>query len=252
MYRLNKVFPVIRRRFKRYEQQFLDVPEARDFLQKINPRLMVATYPVGFQEGILLKAASQLNIQTCIHLLSWDNITCKGHFPALADKYIAWGPVMSNEFQEFYNIKKTDIYECGVPHFDLHYQVKNEPNITPFIEKLGLNPSKPYLFFAMSSPLEIDIVEHLAGQIDAGVFGENMQLVVRPHPQNVVGHLADLTWLGRLDVLVSERVKIDYPQLVDSKLQWSMKQSDMIHLSNMLYGAACCINSGSTVSIYCI
>lgn len=253
MYQLNKVFPFIRRRFKRYEQQFLDLPEARDFLQNINPRLVVATYPVGFQEGILLNVASQLNIQTCIHLLSWDNITCKGHFPALADKYIAWGPVMASEFQEFYNIKKTDIYECGVPHFDLHHQVKNKPNVAPFVEKLGLNPSKPYLFFGMSSPrfapLEIDIVEHLAEQIEAGVFGENMQFIARPHPQNVVGYMADLTWLGRLDALVSERVKIDYPQLVDSKLQWSMKQSDMIRLSNMLYGAACCINSGSTVSI---
>ncbi len=253
MYRLNKVFPFIRQRFKKYEQQFLDIPEAREFLEEINPRLVVATYPVGFQEGILLNAASQLNIQTCIHLLSWDNITCKGHFPALADKYIAWGPVMANEFQEFYKIKKTDIYECGVPHFDLHHQVKNDPNIAPFIEKLGLNPSKPYLFFAMSSPrfapCEIDIVEHLAGQIEAGIFGENMQLIARPHPQNVVGSMADKTWLGRLDALVSDRVKVDYPQLVDSKLQWSMKQSDMIRLSNMLYGAACCINSGSTVSI---
>jgi len=253
VYRLNKVFPAIRRRFKRYEQQFLDVPEAQDFLRKINPRLIVSTYPVGFQEGVLLHAANQLNIQTCIHLLSWDNITCKGHFPALANKYIAWGPVMSGEFQEFYNIKKTNIYECGVPHFDLHFQVKNEPNVAPFIEKLGLNPAKPYLFFAMSSPrfapCEIDIVEHLARQIKAGIFGENMQLIVRPHPQNVVGSMADLTWLGRLDALMGERVKIDYPQLVDSKLQWSMKQSDMIRLSNMLHGATCCINSGSTVSI---
>lgn len=253
MYQLNKVFPFVRSGFKRYEKQFLDVPEAEDFIKKINPRLVVSTYPVAFEEGVLLHTANKLNIQTCIHLLSWDNISCKGHFPALADKYIAWGPVMASEFEEYYDVKKINIRKCGVPHFDLHYQVKNKPNVAPFIEKLGLNPSKPYLFFAMSSPVfapcEIDIVEHLAEQIEAGVFGENMQLIARPHPQNVVGSMADLTWLGRLDALVSERVKIDYPQLVDSKLQWSMKQSDMIRLSNMLYGAACCINSGSTVSI---
>ena len=253
MYRLNKIFPIIRRRFKSYEQQFLDIPEAQDFIKKINPKLLVSTYPVGFEEGILLHAANQLNIQTCIHLLSWDNITCKGHFPVLADKYIAWGPVMASEFEEFYNIEKQNIYECGVPHFDLHFQIKNKPNIAPFIEELGLDASKPYLFFAMSSPrfapLEIDIVEHLARQIEAGIFGENMQFIARPHPQNVVGSMADTTWLGRLDALVSKRVKIDYPQLVDSKLQWSMKQGDMIRLSNMLHGAACCVNSGSTVSI---
>ncbi len=253
MYKFNKVFPWIRKLFIRYEQKYINTPAAETFLKEVQPRLLVSTYPVSLTEGILLNAAQQLNIQTTIHLLSWDNISCKGRFPALADKYIAWGTVMSDEFQSYYGIEEKDIYHCGVPHFDAHIDVLKQPNIRPFIERLGLNPDKPYLFFAMSSPhfapREIDIVEWLSEKIEANLFGDEMQFIIRPHPQNVTGSMADKTWLGRLDSLISHRVKVDYPQLVESNLQWSMKQSDMLRLSNMLAGASVCMNSGSTVSI---
>ncbi len=253
VYKLNKVFPFIRTRFKKYETKYLESPEADKFLNKIAPGLLVATYPVNLTEGTLLSAAKRLNIQTCIHLLSWDNISCKGHFPALADKYIAWGPIMAEEFQSYYDISQDEIYQCGVPHFDAHIDVKKEPNIKPFLQKLGLDSEHPYLFFAMSAPRfcpqEIDIVEWLGKEIEANTFGEKMQLIVRPHPQNVTGNMRDEKWLGRLDNMITERVKVDYPELVDSKLQWSMKQTDMIRLSNMLAGCSVCLNSGSTVSI---
>jgi len=217
-YRLNKTFPFIRRRFQKREKKYIQSDKATQFLQKINPRLLVSTYPVSLIEGVLLNAAQQLNIQTTIHLLSWDNISCKGHFPALADKYIAWGPIMAEEFEEYYDVPQKNIYQCGVPHFDAHIEVKNNLNVKPFIEKLGLNPEKPYLFFAMSAPRfcpqEIDVVEWISQSIEDNPFGEDMQFIARPHPRNVVGYMADQTWLARLDKLISKRVKIDYPQPV--------------------------------------
>lgn len=42
---------------------------------------------------------------------------------------------------------------------------------------------------------------------------------------------------------------MDFPQLVNSKVRWSMRRADMDHLSNLLAGCSLCLNSGSTVSI---
>lgn len=251
--RLIKYFPSIRKRFKRNESKYLISKKANDLLQKINPKVVVSTYPINFLEAKFLYAAQRQNIKTVIHLLSWDNITSKGIFPVIPDEFIAWGKVMQQELKEYYDTSDDKIHVCGVPHFDHHVKVKRQPNFQNLLGNLGLNPDLPYLFVAMSSPRfaphEIDIVEWLAKEISKNTFGKRMQLIIRPHPQNVQGSLADKKWINRLKVLNNDRVAVDFPQLIKSNVRWSMKKSDMNHLSNLLAGCSVCINSGSTVSI---
>lgn len=253
VYKMIKVFPFIRTWFKRYEDRLLDSAKAIQLLKEINPKLVVATYPVNMPESMLLRAAQKLGIKTSIHLLSWDNITCKGYFPATAEYYVAWGPIMEQEFKEYYQATDENVFACGVPHFDEHNKVKDHPDFEEFVNELGLDGKKPYLFVAMSSPYfapkGIDVIEWLADQVEKNAFGEEMQLIVRPHPQNVQGGMADLSWRGRLEGLKSKRVGVDYPSLVQSKLPWSMQDHDMRRLSNLLAGCVVCINFGSTVSI---
>lgn len=253
IYKLIKIAPFIRTWFKRYEDRQLRSATADALLKEIDAGLVVATYPVNIPEAMILRAAQRQGVKTAIHLLSWDNISCKGHFPALADYYIAWGNVMKEEFKEYYNIPDERIYPCGVPHFDEHVKVREAPDYKLFIKELGLNPEAPYLFVAMSSPIfapkGIDIVEWLAKEVTAGRFGADMQLIVRPHPQNVDNKMGDRSWLPRLDAIRNHRVSVDYPSVVESNLPWSMQHSDMLRLSNLLVGCAVCLNFGSTVSI---
>ena len=254
IYLLIKLFPVIRKRFQKNEKKYLESVSAREILEKINPKVFVSTYPVTFLEALLLYQANQREeTKTCIHLLSWDNITCKGAFPALADYYIAWGDVMAGEFKEYYQIPDDKIMKCGVPHFDLHVQVKNNPNYEVYLDQLGLNPKQEYLFVAMSAPRftprEIDVVEQLAKWVEEGKYG-NTQLVIRPHPQNMQGNLSDKSWLPRLKELNKyAKVAVDFPELENSKMSYSMKSSDMERLSQLLTGARVVVNSGSTVTI---
>ena len=69
------------------------------------------------------------------------------------------------------------------------------------ISNEGKPVSNPYLFFAMSSPYfaprEIDIVEKIATWVEENTW-PGLNFIVRPHPQNVIGYLADLNWLPRL------------------------------------------------------
>ncbi|MCB0368542.1 MAG: hypothetical protein KDD45_03640 [Bdellovibrionales bacterium] len=253
---LRRIFPPSNNLFLKKEQKILDNLETQEFLQKLNPRWVISTYPVNFSEAAIIHNAQKIKgVHTCIHLLSWDNITSKGHFPALADKYIAWGPIMKKELQEYYGVNTQDIEMCGVPHFDVHAKIRSTHQYKKRLVALDLDPELPYLFFAMSSPYfaprEIDIVEHLAKKIEAGVLKENIQLVVRPHPQNVQGYLADKSWLPRLEKL--NRLKytaVDFPSLEkDSKINWSISHKDMQRMAILLSGAAVTLNSGSTMSI---
>ncbi|MBR9921793.1 MAG: hypothetical protein GYB31_13215 [Bacteroidetes bacterium] len=253
VYRLIKTFPGIRRRFRQKEARKMHSAKAKELLKKVNPGLLVATYPINLSEARLLQAAKELEIPTVIHLLSWDNITCKGQFPVLADYYVAWGPIMKEELQAYYQVPEEKIYICGVPHFDAHFEVSKNPDPEKHLRQLGLDPAKPYIFTAMSSPVffpkGMEVIEWMAARLEAGDFGEDMQLIVRPHPQNVQGGMADLSWIARLDAVKSKRVSIDYPSLVKSKLPWSMQEKDMLRLSNLLAGCRVSVNFASTVSI---
>ena len=250
---LKSYFPVFRKWYINKEKRIISSDITRAFLKKLDPAIIVSTYPVNLLEGSLLHIGNELNIKTIIHLLSWDNITCKGHFPALSDEYISWGPIMTEELISYYRVDTSKIHSLGVPHFDLHQSSRDNEDYKKHISELNLDPDLPYIVFGMSSPrfapFEIEIVEYLAKQITAKTTYSTLQLIVRPHPQNVSGNMADLTWIERLKKLTSKNVAVDFPQLTSSKMVWSMQHSDMIRLSNILAGARICLNSGSTLSI---
>ncbi len=253
IHRLIPYFPIIRQRFVAQEKSYLASAEAAALLDKIQPALLVSTYPVNFLEAKLLHAAKEKSIPTLLHLLSWDNITSKGKFPVIADYFIVWGAIMYEELQSYYGIPAAHIYTCGVPHFDNHIERQQNPQYREQLRTMGLDPAAPFLFFAMSAqrfaPREIDIVERLAREIEAGTYGADLQLVVRPHPQNLQGHMASESWLGRLKALPSQRVAVDFPRMHSSALKWSIQKEDMNHLSDLLVGCSICLNSGATISI---
>jgi len=145
-------FPSIRTRFKRNEYKYLVSKKASNLIQKINPKMVVSTYPVNFLEAKFMYAAKEQKIKTVIHLLSWDNVTSKGIFPVIPDEFIAWGKVMQQEMKEYYGTAHDKIHVCGVPHFDQHIQVKRRPQFQKILKEIGLNVDLPYLFVAMSSP----------------------------------------------------------------------------------------------------
>ncbi len=244
---------VIRNFFTWWERLLLADDRAAQLIRKIDPGLVVSTYPVNPTEACLLLAAQRAAIPTVGQLLSWDNITSKGRFTVVPDRYISWGPIMSAELQEYYQIKPENIIETGPAHFDAHVTAVNKARTRTVVQQLGLNPDRPYLFFGMSAPVfnpyEIELVEWLAQAIEANRFGPDIQLVVRPHPQNVQGHMGDETWLPRLDALASSRVAIDYPILQKSGLAWDMSEGDLPKLTNLLAGCAVSLNSGSTLII---
>ena len=248
-----KAPPPLKAAFRRLEGLIYSSRKAATLLADIQPTLLLATYPVAPIEAIFLREAKRKGITTIGQLLSWDNITCKGHFSVIPDHFLAWGPIMVGELREQYGVSPDRISECGVAHFGKHV-AKTDPGLgRAVLEKLGLDALKPYLFFGMSSPYfsprKINIVEWLAGAVNADTFGRDMQLIVRPHPQNVQGNMADPSWLPRLEALNDERVVIDFPLLEASGLMWNMSPRDLPRLVALLAGSSVTLNSGSTFTL---
>lgn len=244
-------------RFTRWEQEGYYKPHVAELLDSLQLNAIISTRPVDEMEMYLLEAARRLNIHRIFYILSWDNITSKGIFPVLANSYLTWGPIMNEELQEYYGVSEGNMYSTGVTHFDVHAQVNDGIlDIPNLLSSIGLEDNKPYLFFTMSAsyfaPNEIDIVEHLARQVELNTFGVEMQLVVRPHMANLMADRSDQSWLSRLKTLKSNRVVVDFPDASNSLLTWYVDKGDMIRLSRLLHGATVCLNSGSTVAIEAI
>lgn len=245
--------PYLRHRFMHKELRHLRSGPADSLLAEIGPQNVVSTYPMDITEAQLLHAAAQQGIATWIHLLSWDNITSKGRFPQLADNYIVWGNVMAEELGEYYSIEADRIHKCGVAHFDVHVDVRNTRRCTRCLP--ALDRTKPYIFFGLSaprySPTEIDIVGRLAADIEGGVFGNELQLVIRPHPQVVRGQYSSAAWLHKLETIArtNRRTFVDMPDVVASRMPWNMAQDDMRKLATLIGQAFLVVNSGSTLII---
>ncbi|MFK7806510.1 MAG: hypothetical protein AB8F74_01795, partial [Saprospiraceae bacterium] len=124
IYKLIPHFPGIRERFKKTESKYLKDERATALLREIKPEVVVSTYPINYLESKFMYAAQQEGISTLIHLLSWDNITSKGIFPVIPDRFIAWGEIMKEELKEYYKVTDEEVFVCGVPHFDQHIEVK--------------------------------------------------------------------------------------------------------------------------------
>lgn len=232
---------------------FLDNEEVRKLVRSINPSLLVSTYPVSILEAAFLHEARNAGISTVSQLLSWDNITSKGRFSVVSDYYVTWGPIMSAELEEYYDVPEDRVFECGVAHFDEHVLAVEPGRSSRILREIGLNPEGPYILFGMSSPTvspkEIDVVEWLAAEVRGGAFGPDMQMVVRPHPQNIQGYTADASWLDRLRALAGGPVVVDYPEIEKSAMAWNMREDDLPRLVNLLAGAKVVVNSGSTLAI---
>ena len=251
--RLTRKFNFLKGPFKVFEKFMLRNRKLKKLLKQINPKAIVSTYPVNYIEGSTLRIGKDLSIITVTQLLSWDNITCKGRFPVVSDYFISWGGIMTDEIREYYGVSQDRIFTTGVPHFDKSKSLVCPSKKESYLRDMGLDPVRPYILFGMSSPYfaprEIDVVERLADLLSRNIFGKDIQLIIRPHPQNVEGGMADSSWLPRLDRLVSGRVGVNYPITEKNNLPWNVNEKDLEMLSNLIAGSSIVINSGSTLSI---
>jgi hypothetical protein len=247
-------YPWFRTCVRWFERQVNRSKPIARLLRALRPDCLVLPNPFGTQETVYMVHARDLGIPVVCQMLSWDNITSKGTPLMMPASFISWGPIMTEEMMTLYHFPRERIYECGVPHFDVYAQTEHFILREVVLQRLGLPPTQPYLFYGMvapySAPRELDVITWLVEKIRARAFATPCSLVIRPHPQTIRGIYAhDREELARLQALTGPYVALDMPPVLSEQLAWDLPKSDMYTLASLLAGSAMCLSVGSTLCL---
>lgn len=244
----------VKRAFRALQASSVKDEELVQVFRAVQPRVVISTFPIDPRQGRALNQAKTCGVPTIGHIQSWDNVTSKpSAWMAVPDKFIAWGPIMSEELQAVFGIEQAAIHQVGVPTFDLQRTLCAEEKGTEVLRSLDLDPQRPFLLYGMSAPAwvptEMELVERLAEGVLANEFGHHMQLAVRPHPAVASGHIEGQDWLKRLAALSSTRVRISMPKAPPGALAGSLSDEEYATMANLVRSCSVCINAGSTLSL---
>lgn len=210
-------------------------PTAEKLLDQISPDLVVVTHLQNHFVLPYVLAAQKRHIKILGINGSWDQPTTKGPLVPGLDHILTQSPQTKNELQQFHAIPARKISVVGWPQMDIFAKPKITPR-TKFLKQLKLKPTDRYilvgLYGARLGQQEPEICEMLAQKIDAGDFGANIKLYLRPHP-------LEIEWKKRFGFLQKYKcVVIEPPQL-----------GNLPHLSNLIKHAAMVVASAGTIHI---
>jgi hypothetical protein len=254
---LNSVFgrlPAARRAWTALEGRLFPGHQYDDLFRKYTPGLVVTGTPGTIPaDAHLIRAARRFGVATACVVLSWDNLTSKGHMAARPDELIVWNDVMRSEAQDLHDYPADRVHVAGVAHFDVYGRLP-PPDRERFMEGLGLDPSRRLITFGTISPwlfpLNGDVAEILAVMlVDRPRFA--CQLMIRLHPQVLNAGTPHTENVDRFKAIAAKypHVHLDLPSVRSHALMWDVAESDMLHLAQLLRYSDVSINAGSTLSI---
>jgi len=170
-------------------------PEASQRLRDSRPAVLVTTGPCRYEEPAVVAEAINLGIPVMALITSWDNVSTKGRIMFGYDGYLVWSEQMKRELHHFYpSSREVPVYVVGAPQFDVFFQERFQQSREEFCRTQGLDPSKPYILYALGSPNFLK--EHhgalaFAQRVQRGELGD-IQVLVRPHPLFDNGKEAEL------------------------------------------------------------
>jgi hypothetical protein len=170
-------------------------PEVKKHLRDINPDIVVAMPLISgdSREGEYVQAASALHIPSAFSLFSWDNSSTKGTFHSQPDFHIVWNEPLAQELVHMHGIPRHAIHITGAPRFDQlgnNYILPREE----FCRAAGIDPSRKFILYAASTFIldsrhrksigEDQLILKMADVLLENAETADLQILVRPHPQN--------------------------------------------------------------------
>ncbi|NKB64452.1 MAG: hypothetical protein GKR95_20815 [Gammaproteobacteria bacterium] len=132
---------------------------------------------------------------------SWDRPTTKGPICPGCDRYIVNSEVMKQELTKFHGMKADKIDIVGWPQMDAYKDPRVFQDRAIFLGSIGIDPKHKLVVFAANSERlgthEPGIVSFLQKKISHGVYGKDVSLLVRAHPN-------DSRWKERFSELIGK------------------------------------------------
>lgn len=247
--------PTLRHWWTSLESALVPGREVEEVLGSAVPALLVTGTPgTEHLDALLLRAARRLGVPTLCVVLSWDNLTSKGHMAVRPDRLVVWNERMRQEAVDLHDYRLEEVDVAGVAHFDVYARPEQQLSGAAVCRRLGLDPARKILVFGTVSPFlfryNLEVAELLAKAVADGRVSPPSQLVVRLHPQSISGIYADdLEGYRALSARFPGLVALDLPQVINSGLQWALPDDEMVWLASLLSRADVSLTVGSTLAI---
>lgn len=166
-----------------------------DVFEKYLPELVVVTRVLNYSlDYPVLRAAAFKGIPTVSLVSSWDNLTSKGFFPFSIKKLVVWNEIIKDEAIDLFNFPNEKILISGIPRYDIFFQRKDFREKSAFFNYKGLDVNKKLITYCTGSMTtgrskmdqtspEPEICTYIAQSIEDNQFSDEVQFLVRLHPQ---------------------------------------------------------------------
>lgn len=246
-------FPPIYRVVRGLEAQWLAALQwhtpYKELFAELQPDLVLSTDPYSQQQLPVSLLALQYGLPTIGAIISWDNLTYKGHLLANYSHYIVWGDMMKEDLLRHRpDLRSDQIFITGTPQFDFHRRADLLWDREEFFGRIGGDPTRKLITYAANVeqifPDEPEVVAQLWEAIQDGRILDRPQLLVRIHP-----HDAN----ERFEIL-SERcagilLSRPWPYQAARKLWFTPGVDDLALLTNTLRYTDVNVNMASSVTL---
>jgi hypothetical protein len=240
----------LRRAWYETENRLLPDPFHASAFRHLDPDVVVtATAGVTLSDIRMIRRARRAGVPSVTFTQGWDNLTSKTIIGARPDHLIVWNERMLQEAVELHGFSADQITVAGAPHFDPYFRRTGWVDRADFLRSVGLDPTKRIILYATSPQRyftdSIAITELLIEANEGGLFGPDIQLVIRLHPQVMQG--VDADDLGAWEQFRG-RAYLDMPRGATG-LAADYTPDGTAHIAQLLAASAVSINVASSMSI---
>lgn len=177
---------LVRQMVRKIEETVMPVEPHRHLYERYRPSLLVVP-SLGYSvDPLLMREARHFGARVLSIVRSWDNTTSKGYAGCAPDHVFAWHSLMRDEIVRFHDIPGDRIEVCGIPQWDIYFNVGPATGREEFCQRYGLRPDRRTIYLALAAPSNfrhnLTLIRHLLEAIHDGSIRVPSQLLVRIHP----------------------------------------------------------------------
>lgn len=228
-------------------------------LQQYRPDvLMIGSLGYWLEDALIMRSARRCGTKIVSCVLSWDNPTMKGLPGAPFDSCFVWTDIMKKEIKDLLGVPDEKIVLSGVAHFDMHFHPEKLLSKAQVLEALNVPRNPRLLFFGMGSPKRyhrenLRIAHYLGQSNQRQEFGDDLYVVVRPHPNYYNRSVWDKNEIEKnfTELFSSYRNFVVFMPLFqnNSELQFDLPAQDYVLLSSLLKHSDVFVSFFSTMNL---
>lgn len=220
-----------------------------NLFNEIKPDIVLSTNPYSIDELFVTLQAIHRKIPTVAAIVSWDNLSYKGHLLANYSYYLLWSEAMQEDLLCYQpDLRKGQIFIVGTPQFDFHLRQDLICSREDFFRRIGGDPKRKLITYSANTkdafPSEPEVVAQLWDAILRGYIIDNPQLLVRLHPNDTNERFASLR--ERCQGILLSR---PWPYYKERESWFTPSLEELALLSNTLRYTDVNVNLASTMTL---